>query len=76
VPKREVRRERGGDRDNFQRGGDRDRDSSQRGGGNVDIRDLATKIEQGELEKMNEFQLMVFIQKISRAFTTQREVQF
>ena len=42
----------------------------------VDIKNLNQMIEGGELDKMDEQQFMVFMQKVTRTFTTQRDVPF
>lgn len=35
---------------------------------------ITTKIENGELDEMNEFQFMVFMQKMTRSMSTNREI--
>ena len=43
---------------------------------NVDLNNVPEMVQGGALDEMNEFQLMVFIQKITRALTTQRDVSY
>ena len=42
----------------------------------VDIKTVSKKIEDGELDDMDANQFMVFMQKVTRAFTTQRDVPY
>lgn len=40
----------------------------------VDLHELTAQIERGDLDEMNEFQFTVYMQKVNRAFTNQRDV--
>ena len=42
----------------------------------VDIKNLSKMVESGELDAMDEHQFMVFMQKVTRTFTTQRDVPY
>ena len=40
----------------------------------VNLHELTAQIERGDLDEMNEFQFTVYMQKVNRAFTNQRDV--